>query len=59
VSSGLDGDFDYFRNRPQLVNGTNTLSDGTPFGVTQALQTNYFATLCAVSASRRIETCST
>jgi hypothetical protein len=31
------------RNRPQIVNGTNTLSDGTPFGVTQSLQTDYFA----------------
>jgi outer membrane immunogenic protein len=40
---GVEGDFDYFRNRPQIVNGTNTLSDGTSFGVTQSLQTDYFA----------------
>ena len=40
---GLEGDFDYFRDRPQMVTGNGTLSDGTPFGVTQALQTDYFA----------------
>lgn len=40
---GVEGDFDYFRNRPQVVTGNGTLSDGTSFGVSQALQTDYFA----------------
>jgi outer membrane immunogenic protein len=43
---GLEGDFDYFRSNPQIINGTATLSDGaTSFTVTQALTTNYLATL--------------
>jgi outer membrane immunogenic protein len=42
---GLAGDFDYFRSNPQLVNGTNTLTSGAQFGVTQSLKTDYFATV--------------
>jgi outer membrane immunogenic protein len=42
---GLEGDFDYFRSNPQLVNGTNTLTNGATFGVTQSLKTDYFATV--------------
>lgn len=43
---GLEGDFDYFRSTPQIINGTATLSDGaTSFTVTQTLTTNYLATL--------------
>jgi outer membrane immunogenic protein len=55
---GVEGDFDYFRNRPQIINGTNLLSDGmTPFGVTQALQTDYFASVrgrLGVAADRNL-----
>jgi outer membrane immunogenic protein len=43
---GLEGDFDYFRSNPHVINGTATLADGaTSFTVTQALTTNYLATL--------------
>jgi outer membrane immunogenic protein len=43
---GLEGDFDYFRSTPQIINGTATLADGaTSFTVTQTLTTNYLATL--------------
>jgi outer membrane immunogenic protein len=43
---GLEGDFDYFRSNPQLINGTATLSDGaTSFTVTQSLTTNFLATV--------------
>ena len=43
---GLEGDFDYFRSTPQILNGTATLADGaTSFTVSQTLTTNYLATL--------------
>jgi outer membrane immunogenic protein len=43
---GLEGDFDHYRSNPQFINATNTLSDGvTPFGVTQSLRTDFFATV--------------
>ncbi len=43
---GLEGDFDYFRSRPQFPNYTNTLSDGvTPFTISQSLTTNWLATI--------------
>ena len=55
---GLEGDFDYFRSNPQFINGTDTLSDGvTPFTVTQALTTDFFATVrprIGVAADRNL-----
>lgn len=55
---GLEGDFDYFRGNPQLINGTDTLSDGvTPFTVTQSLTTDFFATVrpqIGVAADRNL-----
>jgi len=43
---GLEGDFDYFHSNPQLINGTNTLSDGmTPFTVSHSLTTDFFASV--------------
>jgi outer membrane immunogenic protein len=46
VVYGLEGDFDYFRSNPHVINGTATLSDGaTSFTVSQALTTSYLATL--------------
>jgi len=55
---GLEGDFDYFRNNPQFINGTATLSDGaTSFTVSQMLTTNYLATLrprLGVAADRNL-----
>jgi outer membrane immunogenic protein len=43
---GLEGDVDYFRSNPQVINGTATLSDGvTSFTVGQSLTTNYLATV--------------
>jgi outer membrane immunogenic protein len=55
---GLEGDVDYFRSNPQLVNGTATLSDGaTSFTVTQSLTTNFLATVrprLGVAADRNL-----
>jgi outer membrane immunogenic protein len=55
---GLEGDFDYFHSHPQFSNGTNTLSDGvTPFTATQALTTDFFATVrprIGVAADRNL-----
>jgi outer membrane immunogenic protein len=55
---GIEGDFDYFRNNPQFINATATLSDGTTtFTVSQALTTNYLATLrprLGVAADRNL-----
>ncbi|MGO9399694.1 MAG: outer membrane protein [Xanthobacteraceae bacterium] len=43
---GLEGDFDYFRSKPNFSNNTNTLSDGvTPFTISQSLTTDYLATV--------------
>jgi outer membrane immunogenic protein len=42
---GVEGDFDYFRSNPQLVNGNGTLTSGAGFSVTQSLKTNYLATV--------------
>jgi outer membrane immunogenic protein len=55
---GLEGDVDYFRSNPQVINGTATLSDGaTSFTVSQGLTTNYLATLrprVGVAADRNL-----
>jgi outer membrane immunogenic protein len=55
---GLEGDVDYFRSNPQVINGTATLSDGvTTFTVTQSLTTNYLATVrprLGVAADRNL-----
>ena len=55
---GLEGDVDYFRSNPQVINGTATLSDGvTTFTVGQSLTTNYLATVrprLGVSADRNL-----
>jgi outer membrane immunogenic protein len=55
---GLEGDVDYFRSNPQVINGTATLSDGvTSFTVIQSLTTNFFATVrprIGVSADRNL-----
>jgi outer membrane immunogenic protein len=55
---GLEGDVDYFRSNPQVINGTATLSDGvTAFTVTQSLTTNYLATVrprLGVAADRNL-----
>jgi hypothetical protein len=55
---GLEGDVEYFRNNPQFINGTSTLSDGaTTFTVTQSLTTNFFATVrprLGVAADRNL-----
>jgi outer membrane immunogenic protein len=55
---GLEGDVDYFRSNPQVINGTATLSDGvTSFTVTQSLTTNFLATVrprLGVSADRNL-----
>jgi outer membrane immunogenic protein len=55
---GLEGDIDYFRSNPQVINGTSTLSDGiTTFTVGQSLTTNYLATVrprLGVSADRNL-----
>jgi outer membrane immunogenic protein len=55
---GLEGDVDYFRSNPQIINGTATLSDGvTSFTVGQSLTTNFFATVrprLGVAADRNL-----
>jgi outer membrane immunogenic protein len=55
---GLEGDVDYFRSNPQIINGTATLSDGvTSFTVGQSLTTNYLATVrprLGVAADRNL-----
>ncbi len=55
---GLEGDFDYFHSNPQLINGTNTLSDGvTPFTASHSLTTDFFATVrprIGVAADRNL-----
>ncbi|MDR3467515.1 MAG: outer membrane beta-barrel protein [Xanthobacteraceae bacterium] len=42
---GLEGDVDYFHGASRFSNGTNTLSDGTPFTINQSATTNYIATI--------------
>jgi len=55
---GLEGDVDYFRSNPQVINATATLSDGvTSFTVGQSLTTNYLATVrprLGVAADRNL-----
>jgi outer membrane immunogenic protein len=55
---GLEGDVDYFRSNPQVINGTATLSDGvTSLTVGQSLTTNYLATVrprLGVAADRNL-----
>jgi outer membrane immunogenic protein len=55
---GLEGDVDYFRSNPQVINGTATLGDGvTSFTVGQSLTTNYLATVrprLGVAADRNL-----
>jgi outer membrane immunogenic protein len=55
---GLEGDVDYFRSNPQVINGTATLSDGvTSFTVTQSLTTNFLASArprLGISADRNL-----
>ncbi len=43
---GLEGDFDYFRNKTQFFNGTNVLPVlAVPFVIGQSLTTDYWATV--------------
>jgi outer membrane immunogenic protein len=42
---GLEGDVDYFHGASRFSNGTNTLSDGTPFTINQSATSNYIATI--------------
>ena len=42
---GLEGDIDYFHGTSRFSNGTNTLSDGTPFTINQSATSNYIATI--------------
>jgi len=42
---GLEGDIDYFHGSSRFSNGTNSLSDGTPFTINQSATTNYIATI--------------
>jgi outer membrane immunogenic protein len=43
--AGLEGDFDYFHSNPWYYNNTNTLTDGSPFLISQSLTTDYLATI--------------
>ncbi len=46
VVVGLEGDFDYFRNKTQFFNDTNALPVlGVPFVIGQSLTTDYLATV--------------
>lgn len=54
---GLEGDVDYFRSNPQLINATGTLANGNAFGVTQSLNTDFLATVrprIGVAADRNL-----
>jgi outer membrane immunogenic protein len=41
---GLEGDYDYFRSKPNFANNTNTLAAGTPFTLSQSVTTDFLAT---------------
>jgi outer membrane immunogenic protein len=46
---GIEGDYDYFRSNPNINNNTGatgvSLANGSPFGITQSLTTNFLATV--------------